>query len=357
MKGADKQKKLAKKPAQKSLKEKRAGQARRQEAQRLTIGATIHVPCGSGSTDGRASSACWPPACWPRSRSSAPGAAAAAPPTLRPSPLQQPAFFGRAPGSARPPPRGRIALRHHRRPRVLPGRRPARPDRPGAGHDLAARRGRSRAQDAARRDLPDRRRAGAGLRARVRARRRQRRPAIYRYLFPGYTLVAYDDRGTGESGLLDCPAVQAALTADQQRAAAAACAGTIGPQRAFYSTAEHAEDLDAVRQALGLDKIGLYGVSYGTKLAMAYALAHPTTSSACCSTRCCPPELPDPYSANVLRDLPATLSAFCADGSCQAATGNFAATSRGREPAGRQAGAGQGARGERQDGLEANRRR
>jgi pimeloyl-ACP methyl ester carboxylesterase len=148
--------------------------------------------------------------------------------------------------------------------------------------------------------------------------------SIYRYLFPGYTLVAYDDRGTGDSGLLDCPGVQAALTADQQRAAAAACAGTIGPTRAFSSTAEHAEDLDAVRQALGLDKIALYGVSYGTKLAMAYALAHPTHVERLILDSVLPPEGPDPYSANVLRDLPATLNAFCADGSCKAATSDFA---------------------------------
>ena len=148
--------------------------------------------------------------------------------------------------------------------------------------------------------------------------------SIYRYLFPGYTLVAYDDRGTGESGLLDCPAVQLALTADQQRAAAAACAGTIGPNRAFYSTAEHAEDLDAVRQSLGLDKIALYGVSYGTKLAMAYALAHPSHVERLVLDSVLPPEGPDPYSANVLRDLPATLNAFCSDGSCRAATNNFA---------------------------------
>jgi len=148
--------------------------------------------------------------------------------------------------------------------------------------------------------------------------------SLYRYLFPGYTLVAYDDRGTGESGLLDCPGVQAALTADQQRAAAAACAVTIGPTRAFYSTAEHAEDLDAVRQALGLDKIALYGVSYGTKLAMAYALAHPTHVERLLLDSVLPPEGPDPYSANVLRNLPATLNAFCADGSCKAATGNYA---------------------------------
>src|SRR5204863_1889806 len=29
-----------------------------------------------------------------------------------------------------------------------------------------------------------------------------------RFLFPGYTLVAFDNRGTGESGLIDCPGVQ-----------------------------------------------------------------------------------------------------------------------------------------------------
>src|SRR5919198_2618579 len=98
---------------------------------------------------------------------------------------------------------------------------------------------------------------------------------LYHFLFPGYTLVAYDDRGTGDSGLLDCPGVQAALTADQQRSAAASCGASLGPNGAFYSTGDHAEDMEAVRQALGVDKIALFGVSYGTKLALAYALAHP----------------------------------------------------------------------------------
>jgi pimeloyl-ACP methyl ester carboxylesterase len=148
--------------------------------------------------------------------------------------------------------------------------------------------------------------------------------SLYHFLFPGYTLVAYDDRGTGESGLIDCPAVQAAITADQQRAAAAACATAIGPARDFYSTAQHAEDLDAVRAALGYDKIALFGVSYGTKLAMAYALAHPDHVERLLLDSVLPPELPDPYSANVLRDMPATLTAFCSNGSCRPATGNFA---------------------------------
>jgi pimeloyl-ACP methyl ester carboxylesterase len=149
--------------------------------------------------------------------------------------------------------------------------------------------------------------------------------ALYRFLFPGYTLVAYDDRGTGASGLLDCPSLQTSLSADAQQSAATACAGTLGAQRTFYSTADHAEDLEAVRQSLGVDKIGLFGVSYGTKLAMAYALAHPDHVERLLLDSVLPPELPDPYGANVLRTLPATLNEFCSDGGCRAATRNFGA--------------------------------
>jgi len=147
---------------------------------------------------------------------------------------------------------------------------------------------------------------------------------LYHYLFPGYTLVAYDDRGTGDSGLLDCPTLQTANTADAERAAAAACATAIGTPRDFYSTATHAEDLDAVRQALGFNKIAIYGVSYGTKLAMAYALAHPDHVERLLLDSVLPPELPDPFSANTLQEMPATLAAFCAGGRCSAATPNFA---------------------------------
>jgi pimeloyl-ACP methyl ester carboxylesterase len=144
--------------------------------------------------------------------------------------------------------------------------------------------------------------------------------------FPDYTLVSYDDRGTGASGLINCPAFQAATTAttDQQTALVAACADTIGPNRVFYSTAAHAEDLEAVRQALGFDSIGLYGVSYGTKLALAYALAHPDHVARILLDSVLPTDLPDIYNSDVLRAMPATLSAFCAGGACRGATTDFA---------------------------------
>jgi pimeloyl-ACP methyl ester carboxylesterase len=148
---------------------------------------------------------------------------------------------------------------------------------------------------------------------------------LYRYLFPGYALVAYDDRGTGASGLIDCPVLQHATTPDQEQISAAGCADTIGPARDFYSTGEHAEDLDAVRASLGLGKIALYGVSYGTKLALSYALAHPDHVDRLLLDSVLPPELPDPYSAEVLRAMPKTLNTFCTDVDCRAATPNLAA--------------------------------
>jgi pimeloyl-ACP methyl ester carboxylesterase len=149
---------------------------------------------------------------------------------------------------------------------------------------------------------------------------------FFRFLFPDYTLVAFDDRGTGSSGLLQCPAFQTAttVTADQQSTLVAQCADAIGPDRRFYSTADHAADVEAVRQALGLGTIGLYGVSYGTKLALAYALAYPGEVDRLLLDSVLPASFPDPYTADVLRELPATLAAFCADGSCKAATPNFA---------------------------------
>lgn len=147
---------------------------------------------------------------------------------------------------------------------------------------------------------------------------------LFRYLFPGYTLVAYDDRGTAASGLLDCPALQVSTAPSGQDLLASACASSIGPSAALYGTADHVADLDAVRASLGFDKVALFGVSYGTKLALAYAYAHPDNVSRLVLDSVLPTDLPDPYGANVARAMPATLDAFCAD-ACRAATPDFAA--------------------------------
>jgi pimeloyl-ACP methyl ester carboxylesterase len=144
-------------------------------------------------------------------------------------------------------------------------------------------------------------------------------------MLPGYTLVAFDNRGTGDSGLIRCPALQAAVGPSAEEAAALArdCAAIIGPQREFYATRDHAEDLEAVRVALGYGKVALFGVSYGTKLSLAYALGHPAAVDRLLLDSVVPTVFPDPFDRNVLREMPDTLAAFCAGKLCRAATPDF----------------------------------
>ncbi|MDX6401727.1 MAG: hypothetical protein QOF27_2333, partial [Gaiellaceae bacterium] len=148
-----------------------------------------------------------------------------------------------------------------------------------------------------------------------------------RAMMPGYTLVAFDNRGTGDSGVIRCPELQNTPTASAEQGAILArdCAAIIGPQRQFYATRDHAEDTDAVRAALGVPKIGLMGVSYGTKLALAYALAHPGNVERLILDSVVPTQLPDPFDRNVLREMPTTLDSLCDGGLCRAATPNFSA--------------------------------
>jgi pimeloyl-ACP methyl ester carboxylesterase len=143
---------------------------------------------------------------------------------------------------------------------------------------------------------------------------------IYSVLFPGYTLVAYDDRGTGRSGYLDCSGASSARTEAEY---AAACASSIGERRDFYTTADHAEDLEAVRASVGADRIAIWGVSYGTKLALAYAHAHPTHVERLLLDSIVDADTPDPLDATILRAMPTALAAICAGGSCKGATNDF----------------------------------
>ncbi len=89
-------------------------------------------------------------------------------------------------------------------------------------------------------------------------------------------LIVFDQRGIGLSQELSCPTLQAA---DLQRSLARpleACAAQLGPRRSFYTTADTVADIEAIRQAGGYEKLLLYGTSYGTKVAEAYAQAYPS---------------------------------------------------------------------------------
>jgi len=94
----------------------------------------------------------------------------------------------------------------------------------------------------------------------------------------GYRLVMFDQRGTGADAL-KCPTLQAAAGASDlvvpPPGAIQACARTIGLSQRYYTTSETAADIDSLRKALGVSKLTLDGVSYGTFVAERYALAYP----------------------------------------------------------------------------------
>jgi pimeloyl-ACP methyl ester carboxylesterase len=102
--------------------------------------------------------------------------------------------------------------------------------------------------------------------------------ARMRALLRRYRLVMLDQRGTGADALT-CPALQRAMgTSDltvPPPGAVEACARKLGERRRFYSTADTVADLEALRVALGADKLTLNGTSYGTFVAERYAIAHP----------------------------------------------------------------------------------
>src|SRR5205823_11140266 len=148
---------------------------------------------------------------------------------------------------------------------------------------------------------------------------------FFRDQFPGYTLIAFDPRGTGKSGVLRCPELQAEPSASpaREQALVATCASEIGSARSFYSTRDHADDIDAVRQALGVDKIGLWGTSYGTQLAVAYALTYPGHVQRLLLDSVADASGRDPFSLDDLQQMPKWLASLCSGGLCRTATSNF----------------------------------
>jgi pimeloyl-ACP methyl ester carboxylesterase len=94
-----------------------------------------------------------------------------------------------------------------------------------------------------------------------------------------YRIVVLDQRGTG-AGALDCTALQhqmgsSDLTAPSA-AAVRACAKKLGARRQFYGTDDVVADMEALRQAIGVDRWSLDGISYGTYVGERYALAYPS---------------------------------------------------------------------------------
>jgi pimeloyl-ACP methyl ester carboxylesterase len=96
---------------------------------------------------------------------------------------------------------------------------------------------------------------------------------LFRPLRATRDIVLMDNRGTGKSGAIDCPALQTAAqwTVDL----VGSCGASLGDRSALYSTAYAADDLAAILELLDAGPIDLYGDSYGTYFEQVFAIRHP----------------------------------------------------------------------------------
>ncbi|HVY81690.1 MAG TPA: alpha/beta hydrolase [Steroidobacteraceae bacterium] len=109
-------------------------------------------------------------------------------------------------------------------------------------------------------------------------------------------IVLVDQRGTGESNVLNCPFDDDALMRASEAEVedeAKRCLASLSTHAdvAYYTTSVAVRDLDIVREALGYEQINLYGGSYGTRVAQHYLRRFPQRTRAMILDGVVPPDL------------------------------------------------------------------
>jgi pimeloyl-ACP methyl ester carboxylesterase len=129
-------------------------------------------------------------------------------------------------------------------------------------------------------------------------------------LLDRYRVVGFDQRGTGGSGLLRCPALERDIRL-RSVSAGAACARKLGEARKHYTTPDSVADLEAIRAELGVERLTLFGISYGTELALAYARAHPDRVDRLILDSVVDPDDRDPFGLAGFRAMGPSLAGLC----------------------------------------------
>lgn len=135
-------------------------------------------------------------------------------------------------------------------------------------------------------------------------------------------MLVFDQRGTGSSGPLHCSALESVVTSRTIGGAFEQCALQIGAQRGVYTTLESVADIEALRQAGGYQKLVLFGVSYGTKVALEYAERYPQNVEALVLDSVVPTERDDPFSVATFRAMKPAFEELCSAEACKGITTN-----------------------------------
>lgn len=144
-------------------------------------------------------------------------------------------------------------------------------------------------------------------------------------LFAGanrYDIIALDQRGSGVSEPLSCPRLQSGNFAwngadPKTDGPITDCSISLGAARGAYNTYEAVEDLEAVRAELGVANATFFGISYGTKVALAYAKAYPAHTKALLLDSVLPTDMPGAFDLDAIEGLRQALTRLCSAKRCQ----------------------------------------
>ncbi len=135
-------------------------------------------------------------------------------------------------------------------------------------------------------------------------------------------LLLFDQRGTGTSDPLSCPAFENQGISGSLAHLYERCAVELGPVRGAFTTQESVQDIEALRQAGGYEKLVLQGVSYGTKVALDYAATYPQNVEALVLDSVVPPDGAEPLHAPSFQAIAPALSELCEARACAGITSN-----------------------------------
>jgi pimeloyl-ACP methyl ester carboxylesterase len=135
-------------------------------------------------------------------------------------------------------------------------------------------------------------------------------------------MLAFDQRGTGSSEPLQCSALEGAVTSHTIGGAFEQCALQIGARRGSYTTQESVADIEALRQAGGYQKLVLFGVSYGTKVALEYAERYPQNVEALVLDSVVPTDRVDPFSIATFQAMKPVFEELCSADACRGISTN-----------------------------------
>jgi pimeloyl-ACP methyl ester carboxylesterase len=126
-------------------------------------------------------------------------------------------------------------------------------------------------------------------------------------------LLVFDQRGTGASSPLSCAALSPAAAHSSSTVSELVnrCARELGPSRGDFTTQESVEDIEALRQAGGYEKLVLYGTSYGTKVALEYAERYPQHVEALLLDSTEVPGGPEPFHLATFKAMSPALRELC----------------------------------------------